>query len=227
MKAKAKKRFRKVLYFLLGNIGMPLAWLLFELWRRSLRIEYIHLDSVEGNLKQGQGAVYSFWHGDLFLIACGGIVQNKINPIHIMTSRSRDGEMLSRFLHKLGFGTVRGSSSRGGTGALLILNRILKEGRPTAIAVDGPRGPRCQAKSGAILLARTSGSIIFPVAAASSKTIRLRSWDRCEIPLPFSRCRVSVGSPISVTHDADREKIEEVRTSLQEKLNQLKMSIQL
>ena len=123
-----------------------------------------------------------------------------------MVSQSRDGEMISRTIKQFGFEAVRGSSSSGGSSALLALIKKLSEGADVAISPDGPRGPRYNLQMGVIHLAQKSGHPIVPVATSASKSLRLKSWDGFMIPLPFSRGALIYGDPLEVSSNSDPEK---------------------
>ncbi|HOE64037.1 MAG TPA: lysophospholipid acyltransferase family protein [Candidatus Sumerlaeota bacterium] len=209
-------------FFFLTTIGLPLGYCLTRLWWAALRIKFQNWQYVDDAIGSGKGLIYGFWHGDLFVIAAAGRKENARKKIFVMTSRSRDGELFSKFLNKLGYGTIRGSTSRGGMSALLSLKDILVEGKTAALAVDGPRGPRAVVKPGAILLSKTADALVVPVAVHISKKIQLRSWDRCEIPLPFSCCIVRAGKPISVHPNANHQEMEDARKSLEDTLIQMK-----
>jgi lysophospholipid acyltransferase (LPLAT)-like uncharacterized protein len=122
----------------------------------------------------------------------------------VLTSRSRDGERVARWIRGFGLAPVRGSSSRGGGVALRALARALREGGEVVVVPDGPRGPREVLKPGVIALARLSGAPIVPMAVGASREWRLRSWDEFRIPRPFARCVVRFGEPIRVARGADR-----------------------
>jgi len=117
----------------------------------------------------------------------------------VAVSRSRDGDLIRATLLALGYAEpVRGSSSRGGSAALRGLLRQLAEGTTTAVLVDGPRGPARVAKTGVVSLARMAEHSIQPVAFSARPAIRLKSWDRSLIPLPFARVVCAYGEPISI-----------------------------
>jgi lysophospholipid acyltransferase (LPLAT)-like uncharacterized protein len=107
--------------------------------------------------------------------------------IVVMTSRSFDGEYIARFIQRFGYGAARGSSSRGATGAVVEMVRLMRAGCATAFTIDGPRGPRYVAKMGAVLLAKKTGNPILPftvVAKLIAGTVpKSRS---CLLGLPFS-----------------------------------------
>jgi hypothetical protein len=209
-------------YFILRKIFIPIGYYVFRLWSLSLRIHYENIEHLEEAYEKGQGIIYAFWHGDLFVFASTGAKQNKRKKIFILTSKSRDGELLSCFLHKFGFGTVRGSSHQGGIGGFLNLHKQLKQTWNTAIALDGSRGPRYCVKPGSILLAKMTGAVILPAAVICSSKITLNSWDRCEIPLPFSKCHIKIGRSIITPPDTDRDGIEKIRACIEDELRRLK-----
>jgi len=91
---------------------------------------------------------------------------------------------------------VRGSSSRGGAGALRGLLKALKKGNCALMAVDGPRGPRGEVKPGIVYLARRTGVPVYPVSVAVSRGRRLaRAWDQFLLPGPWARTVVCFGEP--------------------------------
>ena len=94
-----------------------------------------------------------------------------------MTSRSFDGEYIARFIQRFGYGAVRGSSTRGGVGAIVEMARLMRAGCTTAFTIDGPKGPRYVAKMGAVLLAKKSGHPIMPVTMALRSYWKIPSWD--------------------------------------------------
>jgi len=135
--------------------------------------------------------IYALWHGRLLLLPC---LYGR-RGAHTLTSRSRDGELVSRWIRRFGLVPVRGSSSRGGADAVRLLTRAIRAGREVVVVPDGPRGPREVLKPGVIALARLSGAPIVPVAVGASREWRLHSWDEFRIPRPFARCVVRFGEP--------------------------------
>lgn len=165
----------------------------------------------------GTPVIYATWHGRILLLpylygwrrAC------------VLASRSRDGEILARFVARFGLEPVRGSSSRGGAEALRLLMRDLGQGRDVVVVPDGPRGPREMAKLGMIVLARLSGAPIVPIAVGASAEWRLGSWDEFRIPKPFARCVLRFGDPIRIPTDADRQAQEAARKDVEAALHTL------
>jgi lysophospholipid acyltransferase (LPLAT)-like uncharacterized protein len=166
--------------------------LLYKLWGVTLRDRAIGRERVDALIKQGESVLFGGWHDEIFSM----LLQRDDWPVAAIVSRSRDGEYLSRLLHGLGFKTVRGSSSRGGAAALLQAAAALKKDRlSTFVALDGPRGPRHRAKDGIFLLAHHAGAKIVPVRAFNQKAWQAGSWDRFQVPKPFSRTLVAFGEP--------------------------------
>jgi hypothetical protein len=144
---------------------------------------------------------------------------------HVLTSRSRDGELVARWIRRFGLEPVRGSSSRGGADAVRLLARAIRAGREVVVVPDGPRGPREVLKPGVIALARLSGAPIVPTAVGASREWRLRSWDEFRIPQPFARCVVRFGEPIHVSRAADRPGEEAVRKEVEAALRGLSWQV--
>ena len=119
--------------------------------------------------------IYALWHETVITI----IGHWRDHAIQGLASQSFDGELIASVMTHLGYPVVsRGSSSRGGAGALMSHAQALREGRHVAITVDGPRGPAYRAKPGILRVARESGVSIVPTACVASPDWRLRSWDR-------------------------------------------------
>jgi lysophospholipid acyltransferase (LPLAT)-like uncharacterized protein len=138
--------------------------------------------------------------------------------VAVMTSRSFDGEYIARIIERFGFVAVRGSSSRGGPGALLGMNRVLASGHIAAFTIDGPRGPRFVAKPGPVMLARMSGAPILCFYLAVERPWILRSWDAMMIPRPFSKVHVRWTKLIHVPAEATNEQMNECHRQMQESL---------
>jgi lysophospholipid acyltransferase (LPLAT)-like uncharacterized protein len=142
--------------------------------------------------------------------------------VHVLASRSRDGELVSRFVIGFGFRVIRGSSSRGAATALRRLGRLLTvERAEVAVVPDGPRGPRHVAQPGAVILARLAGAPIVPVGFGASRGTVLASWDACLVPHPFARAAVVFGDPLTVPDKADRAQLERCREDLQAALRRV------
>jgi lysophospholipid acyltransferase (LPLAT)-like uncharacterized protein len=161
--------------------------------------------------------IYVVWHGRILLLP----YLYGHRGAHVLTSRSRDGELVARWIRGFGLEPVRGSSSRGGGAALRELTRALRAGGEVVVVPDGPRGPREVLKPGVLALARLSGAPIVPMAVGASREWRLRSWDEFRIPRPFARCVVRFGEPIRVARAADRAGQEATRKDVEAALRGL------
>lgn len=162
--------------------------------------------------------IYSFWHNRIFL----GTYFFRKRQIVVMTSQSFDGEYIARFIQRFGYGTARGSSTRGAVGAMIEMVRLMRAGRATAFTVDGPRGPRYEAKMGPIVLAKKTGHPVLPFTISVKSFWEIRStWDRTQIPKPFTRARVIIAPPIYVSADADDDALNAKRDELQSTLEAL------
>ena len=138
--------------------------------------------------------------------------------VTVLTSPSKDGEILSQFVGAFGMGSVRGSSSRRGSQALRELVRLIRDGGDIAITPDGPRGPRYSLGPGVILLAQTTGTPIVPMHASFSRCFRMKTWDGFIIPLPFSTISVTVGEQITIPKDLGEVEFEQARKNLEDQL---------
>jgi len=165
--------------------------------------------------------IYAMWHGRLLLLPC---LYGR-RGAHTLTSRSRDGEIVARWIRRFGLVPVRGSSSRGGADAVRLLARAIQAGREVVVVPDGPRGPREVLKPGVIALARLSGAPIVPVAVGASREWRVHSWDEFRIPRPFARCVVRFGEPIHVARAADRAGAEAARKEVEAALRGLSWQV--
>jgi lysophospholipid acyltransferase (LPLAT)-like uncharacterized protein len=169
-----------------------------------------HLD-FEGN---GKRPIMAFFHGRVltatYFFRDRGIV--------VMISENFDGEWIGRIIERFGYGTSRGSTSRGGQRALLQLKRDMEKGRPAGFAVDGPRGPARKVQPGVIWLAKLTGNPVVPFHMEASSYWSLNSWDRTQIPRPFSTVALAVGTPIDVAAEANDAVIEAKRAQVESSL---------
>jgi lysophospholipid acyltransferase (LPLAT)-like uncharacterized protein len=138
-----------------------------------------------------------------------------------MTSENFDGEWIARIIERFGYGTARGSSSRGGRRAMLQLVKDMQQGRAAGFAIDGPRGPRRVAQPGAVWLAGAAGQPLLPFHLEASRYWELRSWDRTQIPHPFSTVALVIGEPMPVARDLTDTEREAGRVELETRLRAL------
>ncbi len=190
---------------------------LISLIGKTVKFEVEGWENFEKIPSDGKIPIYAFWHNRIFLATY--YFRNR--GIVVITSQSFDGEYIARFIQRFGYGAVRGSSTRGGVGALVSLIRLMKEGLPAGFTVDGPKGPRYVAKTGAVLLAKKTGNPVMPFSVETKNHWTVKSWDKLQIPKPFTRARVFIAEPVYVEKDADDAEIENKRRELQTKLDEL------
>jgi lysophospholipid acyltransferase (LPLAT)-like uncharacterized protein len=175
------------------------------------------LDHLEGVFASGRLPIMAFWHGRIlpatYYFRDRGIV--------VITSENFDGEWIAGIIRRFGYGTARGSTSRGARKALRQLTRDMEAGRPAAFTLDGPRGPACIAQPGAVWLAKVTGHPVLPFHIETDRHWTLASWDRTQIPKPFATAAIVIGEPIDVPRGADDLAIERARLTLQARLGAL------
>lgn len=192
-------------------------YVLINLIGRTTRFEVEGWEHWEAATLRGQQPIYTFWHNRVFLATYFW----RRRGIVVMTSQSFDGEYIARFIQRFGYGASRGSSSRGAVGALVEMVKLMRQGRPTAFTIDGPRGPRYVAKMGAVLLAKKTGAPILPFTVQAARYYAAPSWDAFQVPYPFTRARILIAPPIHVPADADEATLEAKRDELQRALDAL------
>jgi hypothetical protein len=168
--------------------------------------------------------IYCFWHNRIpVALACYDLARTKWpdDGIAAMVSASRDGGLLANIVKRFGVQPIRGSSSRRGPQALLEATTWLERNYSVVITPDGPRGPAYRIQDGIIQLAKLTGRPIIPLSSFTHWKIRLKSWDRLQIPLPFTRCDVHNGNPIWVPADASDGDLEELRVKLEQSMHAL------
>jgi lysophospholipid acyltransferase (LPLAT)-like uncharacterized protein len=173
-----------------------LAWLLSR-WMRfcfnTIRWTHENRAVAEHIWADGGGVACAFWHSRLALApACWPL--DRAQPAKALISLSPDGQFLAHAVARLGFPAIRGSSAnkdkgdraKGGSQALRDGLKQLKVGA-LGVTPDGPRGPARQMAEGLPLLAKLSGAPVLLVGLSCNPAIRLDSWDRAVLPLPFGR----------------------------------------
>jgi lysophospholipid acyltransferase (LPLAT)-like uncharacterized protein len=160
-----------------------------------------------------------FWHNRLFLMAPFYRLYCRGRIALALISRSRDGQVISDIVAHFGIRTARGSSSRHGISAALAAIHAARDDRlDIVVTPDGPRGPRYQVQPGVLRLAQATGRPIVTVTTNLGWKWVLKSWDRFQVPLPFSRCELVSGEPIFVPSDATGEDLEKLAARVAESL---------
>ena len=173
-----------------------------------------HLEEI---LARGKRPIFTSWH--VCIISATWFWRNR--GIVVMSSTSRDAEYTGRVIKRFGYGTARGSATRGGGRALAEMAQCLENGIDVGFTIDGPRGPAYIAKPGAVTLARHTGQAILPFHITTSSSLTVRSWDRMQIPAPFSRAATFIGEPIYVPRNATGEEVAAKQSALQAALESL------
>ena len=168
------------------------------------RIRVVRGDIVQRMRAEKKPMLIVLWHGQML----PALWQHRGQGIAILISEHRDGEIITRIAESLGLRAVRGSTSRGGTRALLEMARELSNGRECAVTPDGPRGPAREFAPGALVAAQRSGAGIVAIGSHASSAWRLRSWDRFTIPKPFARVTIAYRGPAFITDESPREAAE-------------------
>jgi lysophospholipid acyltransferase (LPLAT)-like uncharacterized protein len=198
------------------------AWLIYALVRVVTATLRYHWTDRSGYFEQGphRPAIYCTWHNRLALcmVFYHGYVKQRSpgRGLAALISASKDGAFLAAILNCFGVQPVRGSSSRRGAQALLELTSWAERGYDVAITPDGPRGPRYIVQEGAVRLAQVTGLPLVPASFYLAWKIQPNSWDRFQIPLPFSRAEMVFGKAISVPPDASDAEREKLRQELEE-----------
>jgi len=172
-----------------------IVYLFYRLWTFTWRVECIEPESLKRAKQNGERLIFAHWHGDELKIV-PLVTRYKIAT---MTSTSKDGALIDFSIRKLGGATSRGSSTRGGIGALKGLIRLIGEGYRASMAVDGPKGPLHKVKPGVFELSRLAKARIVPVGAATDRAILFKkSWNKAELPKPFAKIVVWFGEPFEI-----------------------------
>ena len=198
---------------LISALGFPIIAALGSTFRwRAEGIE--HYQKV---VDSGRQPIMAFWHGRIL----PATVYFRKRGIVVITSENFDGEWIAGIIERFGYGTARGSTSRGAVKALVRLKRDMAAGKPAAFTLDGPRGPARVAQPGAVWLAKATGNPIVPFHIESDRHWTARSWDRTQIPKPWSNVSIAIGEPLEVPSNADEGALERARLNLEARLKVL------
>lgn len=207
------KKKKKLIFYLATRLG----WMFFKLVGKTCSFKEVGRENFQKLADAKLSYLFVLWHGRIFspiYLHCG-------EGITAMVSQHTDGEMIAQTLHKLGYHTVRGSSTRGGNQAFHEMVNVLKQRRIGAIIPDGPRGPRHHLKPGTIYIAQQAGVHLIPVAFSANRKIVFNSWDRFLLPLPFSKNIVYYGTPAKVMRELSEEQLEQTRQDFEAEMIRL------
>jgi len=205
---------------ILASLIAAFYWLCIKTWRR------VWKDTADNSHARAP-VIFCIWHDHMVLALASyddyALEKWQEKGLAAWISASGDGAILAAVLAKFGIHNIRGSTSRRGPQALLEATRWLRKGYSVAITPDGPRGPSRQIQDGIIYLAQVSGRPIVPISNFTRWKIRLRSWDRFQIPLPFAKCELYDNDAISVPRDATAADREKLRFKLEESMRAITM----
>ncbi|MDB6078021.1 MAG: hypothetical protein JWO82_1768 [Akkermansiaceae bacterium] len=194
-----------------------LAGRLMQAYSATLRLEIVDRSGLTGPGAIGGPVVYCLWHDSIFVVpAAWKQLCGKTRKAVVLTSASHDGAILANAVGVFGIGSVRGSSSRRAIGALVALRKALRDGLDTCITPDGPRGPRHVLQPGVVKLAEAGEAPLIPIHVRFSKPWRLKTWDRFQVPRPFSTVRVIFDTAIAVPPNLSENEFEDWRGRIEE-----------
>ncbi len=210
MKILSKKTKKKISFFLATKLG----WLFIIGWCKLLFIKEKGRKYVQQAIAEKTNYIYVLWHGRVLV----PIYIHRYEGICPLVSLHSDGEMIAQALHKLGYRTVRGSSTRGGKEAFHKMVSQVKRGIVGTMIPDGPRGPRQQLKPGTLYMAQQTGAYLIPVTFSAKRKIVFNSWDKFVLPLPFSKTLMLYGKPIKVPKNISPRELVTIRNSFEQQM---------
>jgi lysophospholipid acyltransferase (LPLAT)-like uncharacterized protein len=188
------------------RLFVPLGLLAVGLLARTWRFRVRNAEGWQQLRAAKKPWVFALWHATLLPIA----YRHSNEGVAVLVSQHRDGEMIARVLAAWGNTTVRGSTTRGGSRALLAMIDELERGVAVAVTPDGPRGPALKFQSGALVAAHRANVPVIPMLVHADRAWRLKSWDRFMIPKLFARVTIAYGDPVMVAGSNAREAAAEV-----------------
>jgi lysophospholipid acyltransferase (LPLAT)-like uncharacterized protein len=183
------------------RILLPIGLMIVGLLARTWRIRERNAEGWRRMRAEKKPWVFALWHAVLLPIA----YKHSNEGVAVLVSQHRDGELIARVLAAWGNSTVRGSTTRGGSRALLAMIKELELGVPVAVTPDGPKGPPLEFQGGALIAAQRAGVPVIAMAVHADRAWRLKSWDRFMIPKFFARVTFAYGDPTVVGGSSPRE----------------------
>lgn len=165
-------------------------------------------------LNDDEAFIFVAWHGDLLSQPINYFANRPTGTVKTMISQSKDGEIIAKVYALLGIDSIRGSSSKGATKALISTIREIKSGVDVALTPDGPRGPRHTVADGVIAIAQKSAARIVVLNSKPSSYWQFKSWDKFILPKPFGRIDFYMSEPFNIN---DLE-FEEARNFIKNKM---------
>ncbi len=184
---------------------------------KTLRVSYKNKKVIDDFRKQKQNYVLAFWHGTMLL----PWFLHKDDGFAALTSKSKDGDLLAKQLKHWKYNVVRGSSSKGGDVALGIMVDLAKNGYSIAITPDGPKGPEHKFKAGALITAKKGHVPVVLIGVGIKSKKKLKSWDKFQIPNPFSKVKIIYSDPVYVDANLNYDDTSKIILRCEQELNEL------
>jgi len=207
------KKNKKMLQFL----GIHFVKYLLNILLKTLDIKELKNKQLDELEKKNKNYVLAFWHGTMLL----PWYLKRDKQFYTIISKSNDGEILTRVLKSWNYNVKRGSSSNGGSEVLTTLIEKTKTGSSIAITPDGPKGPKKKLKAGAVIIAKKANVPLVLLGIGLRKKKELKSWDKFQIPYPFTKIFAVYSKPIFIDKDLSYEETDNMINKVSEKLNSL------
>ena len=204
--------------FLFNYVLPYFLYVLILIWCWTIR-ESRKTSEVEDDIRNLSGNyILTLWHGRIFYLF---YYFRRRPDFHLLISPSEDGDLLANLAKLMGYSVIRGSTFKKAVSSARSLVKVLRSGERIIIIADGSRGPRIRAQPGSIQIASITESPLIPMTYGAMHKIKLRTWDRFVLPLPFTRCTISFGQRIFVPHRPDEKVVWEKQEELENALNYL------
>ena len=208
---------------LVYRVAVAIAWRLGRLFWASCRVQRLGFERARAAVGESRVLIPVFWHQHL-LFGVRALLDLQPDGLRVgfLISPSVDGTAPAMLAQRLGGHVIRGSSTHTGARALRdFYETIVRQQVSPAITPDGPRGPVHEFKPGAVLLAQVTGKPILPVSVAAATAVRFRTWDRFELPLPFSRVVIAYGEPVKLPRSVDADALARLQGEMAARLESL------
>ena len=211
---------------LVYRVAVFVAWHLVRVFWATCRVHRVlGIERARATVRESRSVIPVYWHQHtLFGVRALLELRTEGLKVGFLISPSIDGTAPAMLVDKVGGHVVRGSSTHTGARALRdYYETIVKQEISPAITPDGPRGPLHEFKPGAVMLAQLTGKPILPVSIAASRAFRFRTWDRFELPLPFSRIVIAYGEPVTMPRGIDAESLLHLQAEMADRLKALQV----
>ncbi|MFC1553497.1 lysophospholipid acyltransferase family protein [candidate division KSB1 bacterium] len=189
-----------------------------RLLKKSVKLTVVGEENLKRTLEENDGkAIFAFWHGNMVIPMMKHIGEGVL----VLVSEHGDGEIIAKVLKSLGYGLVRGSTTRGGPKAMKEMFKLMKHPNIIGITPDGPKGPYRELKIGTVLVSQRTGIPILPMSAYTNKPAFLKSWDKFHVVKPFSHCVLMYGEPVKIERDISGDDLEEERERVEKAIQKL------